>query len=80
MIWRGGKLAESIGTTQAAHDLGIDRSLISAWKKLLATEGANAFRGKGRPTEEQSELVGMRRNVHSSGSPEKTALRRFEWV
>jgi transposase-like protein len=31
------KLAESIGATQAAHDLGIDRSLISAWKQSLAT-------------------------------------------
>ncbi len=57
------KLAESIGATQAAHVLGIDLSLISAWKQSLATEGAHAFRSKGRPTEEQSELVRMRREI-----------------
>jgi transposase-like protein len=55
------KLAESIGATQAAHDLGIDRSLVSSWKKSLATEGTDAFRGKGHPTEEQSEMLRLRR-------------------
>ena len=55
------KLAESIGATQAAHDLGIARSLVSSWKKSLATEGKDAFRGKGHPTEEQSEMLRLRR-------------------
>jgi transposase len=57
------KLADSIGPKQAAEDLGIDRSLISAWRKALATEGTDAFRGKGNPTAEQAEMVRLRREV-----------------
>lgn len=56
-------LAESIGQKQAATDLGIDRSLISAWKKALETEGSDAFRGKGHPLEVQAEMVRLRREV-----------------
>ena len=57
------KLAESIGATQAAADLGIDRSLISAWRRSQEAEGADAFRGKGNPTAEQAELVRLRREI-----------------
>ena len=55
------KLAESIGATQAAHALGIERSLVSSWKKSLATESKDAFRGEGHPTEEQPEMLRLRR-------------------
>ncbi|MEY2854983.1 MAG: hypothetical protein RL030_2115 [Pseudomonadota bacterium] len=56
-------LAESIGASRAASDLGIDHSLISAWRKSLKAEGAEAFRGKGHPTSEQAEMVRLRREV-----------------
>jgi transposase len=57
------KLADDIGGQKAATDLGIDRSLICAWRKALRTEGADALRGKGHLTEEQSELTRLRREV-----------------
>lgn len=57
------KLAESIGPKRAAEDLGIDRSLISAWRKSLATDGSDAFRGKGNLTAEQAEMVRLRREI-----------------
>ena len=57
------KLAEDIGPQKAAADLGVDRSLISAWRTALRTEGNDALRGKGHPTQEQSELTKLRREV-----------------
>ena len=57
------KLADDIGGQQAATDLGIDRSLISAWRKALRTEGTDALRGQGHPTQEQAELSRLRREV-----------------
>jgi transposase len=58
-------LAASIGASKAAADLGIDHSLISAWKRSMAVEGDEAFRGHGVRTVEAAELVRLRReNAH----------------
>jgi transposase len=44
------RLAEQRGAKAAADSLGIDISLLYIWKKKLATEGADAFRGNGNRT------------------------------
>ena len=54
-------LAEQMGVAQASRDLGILSNNIYRWRKQLATEGANAFRGKGRLTPEAAELARLRR-------------------
>lgn len=56
-------LAASIGAIKAAADLGIDRSLISSWKRSLAAEGGEAFRGHGVRTAEAAEMLRLRREV-----------------
>lgn len=47
------RLAESRGFTQAARDLGVDRSLIRKWKNRLDEEGERPFPGKGNPRDEE---------------------------
>jgi transposase len=54
-------LAEDIGQSRAAADLGIDRSLISAWRTSQKSEGADALRGQGKRTAVEAELAQLRR-------------------
>lgn len=37
-----------VGFSRAAKDLGVHESLLRAWAKAQATEGADAFRGHGK--------------------------------
>ena len=47
---------KGISVSQAARDLGVDRSLLGKWKRELAEHGEQAFPGKGRlrPLEEEN--------------------------
>jgi transposase len=54
-------LADQIGVGQAGKDLGIRPNNIYRWRKQLATDGKDAFRGKGRMTPEAAELARLRR-------------------
>ncbi len=51
------------GPSQVAYDLGVDRSVLSRWIKAASTEGADAFRGHGKQTAEESELASLRRRL-----------------
>jgi transposase len=53
------RLSEQRGARSAADSLGLDISLIYQWKKLLESEGAEAFRGNGNRTalEEENRQV-----------------------
>lgn len=44
------RLAGQRGSRAAADSLGIDISLLYQWKKLLESEGSEAFRGNGNRT------------------------------
>lgn len=55
------RLAEVRGFTEAARDLGVDRSLIRKWKKSVATNGERPFPGKGNSRDE--ELAELRRKL-----------------
>ena len=48
-------------TTEAARNLGIHPSVLNRWKIQLASEGVNAFPGKGRLTPEKEELQRLRK-------------------
>jgi len=41
------RLGDQRGARAASESLGIDKSLIYQWKKLLEGEGPEAFRGNG---------------------------------
>ena len=47
--------------TEAARNLGINPSVLTRWKSQLASEGTNAFPGKGRLTLEKEELMRLRK-------------------
>jgi transposase len=47
--------------TEAARNLGINPSVLARWKSQLASEGTNAFPGKGRLTAEKEELQRLRK-------------------
>ena len=64
-------LAEQMGVAQASRDLGILSNNIYRWRKQLATEGANAFRGKGRLTPEAAELARLRRELQQAHASEQ---------
>jgi transposase len=50
-------------TTEAARNLGIHPSVLNRWESQLATDGKNAFPGKGRLTPEKEELQKLRKEV-----------------
>lgn len=49
--------------TEAARNLGIHPSALNRWRSQLASEGKNAFPGKGRLTPEKEELQKLRKEV-----------------
>ena len=55
------KLAQEIGIPQAASDLGVHDSTLYGWRKSLANEGSDAFRGNGRLKAKYEELRKLRR-------------------
>jgi transposase len=50
-------------TSEAARNLGIHQSALNRWRKELATDGKNAFPGKGHLTPEKEELLRLRKEV-----------------
>ena len=46
--------------TEAARNLGIDRSMLARWIKEQADDPGEAFRGQGQRTAEQEELRRLR--------------------
>ena len=48
---------------EVARSLGIDRSMLRAWKIRLEAEGAAAFPGRGRPRASEEELQRLRREL-----------------
>ncbi len=57
------KLAEEVGVTRAANDLGISASMLYRWKEKADAEGKDAFRGHGKLTERDEELRKLRLEV-----------------
>jgi transposase len=48
-------------TTEAARNLGIHPSVLNRWKSQLASDGKNAFPGKGHLVPEKEELRRLRK-------------------
>lgn len=57
------RLAEQRGVRAAAESLGIDVSSLYQWKRQLATEGSEAFRGNGNRTGLEEENRQLRLEV-----------------
>src|SRR5450432_1694193 len=52
-----------MGPSRVAKDLGINRSMLSAWSKQLEESGQEAFRGHGNRAELEQENVMLRRRL-----------------
>lgn len=50
-------------TTEAARNLGIHPSVLNRWKSQLASDGKNAFPGKGHLTNEKEEMKKLRKEI-----------------
>lgn len=48
---------------EVARSLGIDRSMLRAWKVQYEAEGAAAFPGNGRPKASEEEVSKLRREL-----------------
>ncbi len=55
------QLAERIGFTKAAADLGLHESMLRKWSRQLRKETGEAFRGHGKRTQVEAELARLRR-------------------
>jgi transposase len=47
--------------SKAAADLGVPENTLYRWRRELAEDGADAFRGQGRLRSDQEELARLRR-------------------
>ena len=57
-------LKESGRTAKAvAADLGIERSLLTYWRRTFDSEGAEAFRGRGKPSVEVADVLELKRRL-----------------
>lgn len=58
-------LTKEPGRTVAdvARKLGIDRSILRAWKIAMEKDGAAAFPGNGRPKASEDEILQLRREL-----------------
>ena len=54
---------QGLTISQAARDLGIDRSLLAKWKRELESDPEHAFPGKGRLKPMEEELRRLRKEV-----------------
>jgi transposase len=54
-----------VSVAQVARDLGIDRSLLTKWKRELAGKGDTAFPGKGRLRPLEEEVARLRRELNT---------------
>lgn len=60
--------------TEAARNIGIHPSVLTRWKRQLASEGTNAFPSKGRLTPKKNEVnqinkTGLRSLDATGGNP-----------
>jgi transposase len=49
--------------SEVADSLGVNRNMLSAWKKQLLAEGALAFPGQGKRNEADEEIARLRREL-----------------
>ena len=54
-------LAEQVGGSQAARNLGIQSNMIYRWRQEQKQTGIEAFRGNGNMTTQEAELTRLRR-------------------
>ena len=54
---------KGLSVTQVARDLGIERSLLTKWKRELTEDPDHAFPGKGRLKPMEEELRRLRREL-----------------
>jgi len=54
---------KGLSVSQVARDLGVDRSLLTKWKRELAADPDEAFPGKGRLKATEEELHRLRREL-----------------
>ena len=52
-----------VGFCRAAKDLRLNESLLRKWADLSDNEGAEAFRGNGKRTEEGEQIAALQREV-----------------
>ncbi len=57
------QLADRIGFTQAATDLGIHQSMLRKWDRQLRKETGEAFRGHGTRTQIEAQMAILRREI-----------------
>ena len=50
----GMTLVEGITQSQVAGELGISAKLLGRWRRELSDSGAKAFRGQGKPRDEET--------------------------
>jgi transposase len=53
-------LEQKLSVAEVARRLGVGENLVHAWKKAVATDGADAFPGHGNPTPAEDELRRLR--------------------
>ncbi len=58
LIFEGG-----LSISQAARDLGIDKTVLGRWKKQFEDNSEHAFPGKGKLKPENEELARLRREL-----------------
>ena len=58
LVVNGGRTVE-----EAARELGISANSLHRWKKMLTTEGSEAFPGKGKLSPQEEELRRLRREL-----------------
>ena len=49
--------------SEVADSLGVNRNMLSAWKRQLLAEGAMAFPGHGKQSEAEEEIRRLRREL-----------------
>jgi len=71
------RLAEtsSKSTAEIEADLGLPPGLLTKWKRQLAEEGQEAFRGQGRLTPTEAEMRQLRQENEVLG-PERDILKK----
>ena len=49
--------------SEVADSLGVNRNMLSSWKKKFEAEGEVAFAGRGRQTEAEAEIKRLKREL-----------------
>ena len=58
-------LAERDGFAKTAKSLGVEKSNLYRWRREAQQNGDDAFRGRGNLTEEQAEILRLKREIAS---------------